>query len=474
MLDLTITGSLVATPQGAGFYDVGIKRDKIVAVQPAGTLDGDTGRVVHAAGRIAVPGGIDPHIHADFPLLDAQGSAYGRSADAEQVSRAALFGGTTTWVDFVYVSPGGHVQQAIDEREARWHGRSHSDYCFHIALHGKVPPAVLQQLPEVIQGGYPSIKIYTTDVMPSRRGRKMDFGSLWEVLQVTAKNGGIAAIHAEDDDLVMHMYERLTREGRTSFRHMPEVHSTMSEDLSFRRVIRLAEHVEGAALYIMHVSSAAGVEAIAEARSSGFPIYGETLHQYTLFDSDAYERPNGQIYHTYPSLKTRADGRALWAAMGSGVIQTVATDGICTSLDVKIHGERIDDTVGGSAGVEARMGIIYTEAVVQRGLPLTTFVDITSANAARLLGLYPRKGAIAPGSDADIVLIDPTVRRTLSMADLHESDYSPWQGWEIAGWPVVTILRGKVVVEDGKITSTPGYGESVHRRVSDAVLSGVL
>ena len=155
--------------------------------------------------------------------------------------------------------------------------------------------------------------MFTTDITPRRKGRMVDFGDIWEVLKVLAKAGGIAAIHAEDNDIVMHMYEKLIREDRTGFENMAEVHNTLSEDLSFNRVIRLAANIEGAALYMMHTSAATGVAAIAAARAKGVPIYGETLHQYLMYTAEDYKRPNGQIYHTYPSLKFREDQEALWA-----------------------------------------------------------------------------------------------------------------------------------------------------------------
>ncbi|MCA1644287.1 MAG: amidohydrolase family protein [Chloroflexi bacterium] len=262
-------------------------------------------------------------------------------------------------------------------------------------------------------------------------------------------------MHAEDDDLVMHMYERLAREGRTSFHHMAEVHSTLSEDLAFRRVLRLAEHVDGAAVYMVHVSAAEGVQAIAECRAKGLPVYGETLHHYASYTSADYKRPYGQIYHTYPSLKGERDCMALWAGMANGSIGSIATDGICTPLQVKLQGDRIDDVTGGNAGVEPRLGIMYSECVGRRGFSLERFVDLTSANAARVFGLYPRKGAIAVGSDADITIIDCAVDRILTRDDLHETDYSPWAGWHITGWPVTTILRGKIAV-DGEVRGRAG------------------
>jgi dihydropyrimidinase len=472
MLDIVIRGGTVVTPQGAGVMDVAIQGEQIVALGAPGVLTDDAQRTIDATGKIVIPGGIDPHIHAKWHLPAIEGGEPGLSAGPEHVSQAALHGGTTTLLDFAAWQDGETLQQTIEKRDLDWHGQCHTDYSFHVMLSGDVPPDVLDQIPETIQSGFPSIKMFTTDITPSRKGRMVRFGTIWEAFQRIARHNGVAAIHAEDNDLVMHMYDKLTREGRTGFENMAEVHSTLSEDMAFARVLRLARHVDGAALYMVHVSAGAGVEAISEARGRGLPIYGETLHHYASFTSDAYKRPNGQIYHTYPSLKGDDDCRALWDGMADGTIVSIATDGICTPLQVKVQGKRIDDTTGGNAGVEPRVGIMYTETVVKRGMSLEKFVGLTSANAARVFGLYPRKGAIAPGSDADIVLIDPSIDRVLAKEDLHETDYSPWEGWHVHGWPVMTLLRGRVVVEDGQLLVGPDYGKIVPRKVADAILSG--
>jgi dihydropyrimidinase len=473
MLDLVISGGQVVTPRGVGRWDVAVQGEKIVALAAPGTLKGiDIGRVIDATGKIIMPGGIDPHIHSKWPIPNPKGGPPGFSGPPPQSSRAALFGGTTTIIDFAVWTQSETLQESIEKRAKDWTGQCYCDYAFHVMLQGRIPEEILRQLPEAIQAGFPSIKIFTTDITPSRRGRKIGYGDIWEILQILAEHGGIAAIHAEDDDLVMHMYDKLIREGRVSFEQMAEVHNTLSEDLSFRRIIRLAEKIEGAALYMMHVSASTGVVAIEESRAKGYPIYGETLHQYALFSAEDYRRPNGQIYHTYPSLKGAEDHQALWRGMDTGTIGAVATDGICTTLAVKIQGRRIDDTTGGNSGIEPRIGIMYTEMVAKRAYPLEKFVDRTSANAARIMGLYPRKGAIAPGSDADIVILAPNIRRTIRKEDLHETDYSPWEGWEVAGWPSLTLLRGKVVVEDGRFYGSLDDGKRIDRKVSDAILSG--
>jgi dihydropyrimidinase len=388
---------------------------------------------------------------------------------ASRISQAALFGGTTTTIDFAPVEAGMSVQQAIEHRQQQWAGACYGDYAFHTMLLGKIAPEILGQLAEAVQAGHPSVKMFTTDITPSRKGRLVDFGDIWEVLKVLAKEGGIAAIHAEDNDIVMHMYEKLFREDRTGFENMAEVHNTLSEDLSFNRVIRLAANIPGAALYMMHTSAATGVHAIAAARAKGVPIYGETLHQYLLYSAEDYKRPNGQIYHTYPSLKYQEDHDALWAATNHGAIQAIATDEICCPLRIKLQGRRIDDTTGGNAGVEPRLSLIYTETVEKRGYGLNDFVGLVSSNAAKIMGLYPRKGALAVGSDADIVLLDARKRHVVRAAEMHEADYSPWEGRDLAAWPSLTMLRGKIVVENGALKGALTDGKFLSRKVPDDI-----
>jgi dihydropyrimidinase len=252
---------------------------------------------------------------------------------------------------------------------------------------------------------------------------------------------------------------------------MAEVHNTLSEDLSFNRVIRLAENVEGAALYMVHVSAATGVAAIAASRGRGFPIYGETLHQYLLYTAEDYKRPGGQMFHTYPSLKHAEDHKALWAATQHGAIQAIATDEVCCPIKIKLQGKRIDDTTGGNSGVEPRLSLMYTHMVQNRGYSLADFVGLVSTNAAKIMGLYPRKGALGVGSDADIVLLDPRAGRVLRAEELHETDYTPWEGHQVAAWPSVTILRGKVVVENGQLLGSPADGEFLPRKVADEIRS---
>ncbi len=470
MFDVIICGGTVVASQGAGHYDVAISGETIAAVTAPGAIaDDQANRVIDASGKIVMPGGIDPHVHCKWHLPLPDGTA-GFTQGPDVVSRAALFGGTTTMIDFAARMEEKPLRQVIEERDQDWMGQCYCDYAYHVMLLGDVEPDVLEELEDVLQDGYPTVKIFTTNITPSRAGRMVHFGDIWEVFKILKRCGGLGVIHAEDNDLVMHMYEKLIRENRVSFHNMAEVHTALSEDLSFRRVMRLAE-AEQTALYMMHVSAGTGVKAIREARAKGQPIYGETLHQYMLYTSEDYKRPNGQIYHTYPSLKTPADQAELWAGTLDGSINAVATDEICCTLRTKTVGNRIDDTTGGNAGVEPRVGVMYNEMVTQRGYSLERFVDLVSTNAARIMGMYPRKGAIAAGSDADIAILDPTINKTVKVEDLHETDYTPWEGHPISAWPVITMLRGKVMVENGEFHGELSDGQYLKRAISDDIRS---
>jgi dihydropyrimidinase len=470
MLDLVIRGGRVVTPEGVGPWDVGVQGETIAAIAAAGTLPTDGARVIDAGGQLVIPGGIDPHVHTAWPIPDL-GGGHTSSAGPGQVSRAAIMGGTTTLGDFAVWEPGLTLADAIAKKEEVWR-EGFTDRALHVMLQGAVPEDVIAQMPEAISAGYPSFKIFTTDVRPVGKGRMVRMGHLWAVMQQAARHGALLAVHAEDDDLVMYMYERAGREGRTDIGNMPAVHSVMSEDIAFRRVMRLARYVEGAALYMVHVSAAPGVEAIAEARADGRPVYGETLHHYASFTAEAYLKPDGVIYHTYPSLKYEEDRRRIWSGLLDGSLATVATDELCTPRAIKVRSRHVADATGGHVGVETRVPIIYTEGVGKRRMSLERFVEVTSTNAARLLGLYPRKGAIAVGSDADLVLFDTSVRRVLRSADLHGSDYSAWDGWEVHGWPSLVMLRGRVVVEGGQLKGQPGDGRPVPRKLGARIQNG--
>ncbi len=471
MLDLVIRNGRVVTPQGVGTWDIGIKGEHILALAEPGALPTDSARVLDASGKIVVPGGIDPHTHLAHPIM-SHPEEPGLTLGPEDDTRGMAFGGTTTHIDFCYVRPGTEIPEAIEQRCKRWQGNSYVDYAFHVTLCGALPLRIFEQIPEAIQQGFPSLKVFTTNVLPphpKRAGNRLDYGRIQLAMEKAVAHGGLLVVHGEEDDIVQFMYEKLRAEGRMDGANLHLVHNKLSEALAFRHTIALAR-ATGAAVYFVHTSAREGVEAIGEARAAGLPVYGETLHNYACFNAEHYKTPRGFCAHTYPSLKFPEDQAALWAALVGDGLSTLATDEYPTSLDVKLRGRTVEDVTGGNLGAEARMGIAFSEGVVRRGMTLERFAKITATNAARIFGLYPRKGAIAPGSDADLVFIDPAIRKTLGREDFHVSDYSPWEGWAVSGWPVTTILRGRVIADRGALLGSPSDGRLLSRRIDPAII----
>ena len=471
MFDLVVSGGTHVLAGGVASVDLGVSGGIIAAIGAPGSLAAiGAKRVVDATGQLVIPGGIDPHIHCSMTMV-MPGVPEVITAGPAQVSKAALFGGTTTLIDFAQVPGDATIARSTERRRQEWASDCYCDYGLHLMLLDRIGLPKLGEIKEAIEAGYASVKMFTTDITPQRMVQMVPFGDIWEVIKAVAGAGGLTCIHAEDNDLVMHMYEKLLREDRMGFENLAAAHTTLSEDLAFNRVIRLAESVEGAAMYMVHTSAATGVAAMEAARGRGFPVYGETLHQYLLYNSSDYKRPGGQIYHTYPSLKFPEDQAALWRGMRQGPILCVATDEVCCPLEVKLQGSRIDDTTGGNAGVEPRVSLMYTQMVRERGFSVTEFVNLVSTNAARIMGLYPRKGVLAVGSDADIVLLDSGRAGPIRKENLHETDYTPWEGWDVAMWPSMTILRGKVVVENGAFHGDRSDGQFIPRRIDDEIRS---
>jgi dihydropyrimidinase len=469
MLDLIVRGGDVVTPQGVGQWDVAVAGERIAALALPGTLEAH--RVLDARGKIVVPGGVEPHTHLAH-LISMHPDENLMTLGPEDDTRGMVFGGTTTHVDFCYVRPGNDLASTIEQRAARWKGNSYTDYAFHVTLQGALPLNVFDQMPEAIQGGFPTFKVFTVDVLPphpKRHGYRLDFGRIQLAMERVAAHDGLMVVHAEDHDVVQFMYEKLREQKLQEGWRLAEVHNKLSEQLAFRRTIQVAE-ATGAGVYFVHTSAREGVEAVQEARAKGLPIYAETLHHYACFTAEDYKSPRGFCYHTYPSLKFPEDQTALWNGLVHDGVSTTATDEYPTSLELKLRGQDLENVTGGNLGAEARLGIVFSEGVMKRGMSLTRFADVTSTNAARILGLYPRKGVIAPGSDADLVLIDPSIAKTLARSDFHVSDYSPWEGWAIRGWPVTTILRGKVVVEGGRLLGSTSDGRLLHRKIDPAML----
>jgi dihydropyrimidinase len=471
VIDLIVRNGTVVTPEGASVRDVAVEGERIAAVAAPGALPVNGARVIDATGKIVVPGGIDPHTHLAHGIMSRPDEP-GLTIGPEEDTRGMAFGGTTTHIDFCFVHPGVDIMPTVEQRAKRWQGNSHVDYAFHVTLAGALPIRTFDQIGEAIQAGFPSFKVFTTNILPvhpKRTQNKIDFGRIHFAMEKIAAAGGILVVHGEDDDVVQFNYERFRAEGKLDGANMHLVHTKLSELLAFRRTISLAR-AANCGVYFVHTSAKEGVDAIGEARADGLPIYGETLHQYACFNAEYYKTPRGFCSHTYPSLKFPEDQQALWRGLVVDGLSTLATDEYPTPLAIKLRGKTIEDVTGGNCGAEARMGIAWTEGVVKRGMSLTRFAEITSTNAARIFGLYPKKGVIAPGSDADLALIDPAVDKTLAREDFHVSDYSPWEGWRVSGWPVTTILRGKVIADAGRLLGVTGDGRLAPRKIDGTLL----
>ena len=465
MVDIIIRGGQVVTPGGVGNWDVAIDGEKIVAVAEPGAFVGEADKRIDAGGKIVVPGGIEPHAHIGGPRQPER-------SGAEPVSLAAIYGGTTTVLDFATQVPGHDLHHALGEAAERWQGNAYTDYSYHPIFTRGADDQSIGQIGELVQDGYASFKIFTTSIRPpspQMQDNKTDFGRLSAIMDEVAEHGGVLMIHSEDDDMVSYNYDHAQQRGQWDWWNMHHIHSNLSEDVSFRRAIRLAEQ-KSCPIYLVHVSAGEGVEAVGEARANGLPVYGETLHNYACFNAGNYREENGMKYHTYPSLKSPADADALWQGLIDGRLSTVATDLVSTTWEEKIRFKTVADVTGGHNGIETRVGVAYSEGVVRRGMSLQRFVDITSTNAAKIFGLYPRKGAIAAGSDADITIIDPGIKGPLSLDDLHLEDYSIWEGWQVEGWPVTTILRGNIMVEDRKLSGNASAGQLVRRKIDPEAL----
>lgn len=477
MLDLIIRGGLVVTPTHTQFLDVGILDGRIAYVAEPSVIEVEARRIIDATGKILLPGGVEAHAHIAEPMY--RGWTQGEEVwlqSPEAATRAAIFGGTTTVVSFAFMDV--HTTKiefdanvAVQDRIRVFRDHAYADFAFHPVLTGRPSPATIASIADAIADGTASFKVFTTDVTTGQRGIKIDNGSILEVMHTVAVRGGIVMAHAEDDELVKHMEAKLARLGLDQWYNLHLVHTNLSERIAFHNIISLAREAQ-VPLYLAHVTGAEGVKAIETARADGQPVYGEVLHNYLCFTAEDYRKPDGGKYQTYPALKTEADRQSLWEGLTKRTLSVVATDEYTTSYKIKTQGKTIATACGGHAGIETRGLIAFTEGYKKGRFSLERFVDVFSANPAKILGMYPQKGAILAGSDADLVLWDPEIKKSIQMADLHhDSDYSIWEGWDVQGWPVMTILHGKVMVEAGELRGHPTDGRFLKRKIQSSVLS---
>jgi dihydropyrimidinase len=480
---LLIRNGTLVTASETFEADVAIAGGKIVAV--GRNLEGPPSQSIDARGLLVIPGGIDPHVHLQYP----QGPQRIVSSDDWLTGTlAAAWGGTTTLIDFVEAGPGETWMQAFEKRQAEADRQAVIDYGFHMSFN-RADPRSLAEVRDVIQAGMPSFKIY----MAYDNIRLTDSEMLL-ALRALKEQGGLPIVHAENHDVIKYLVAHHLAAGHVEPRWHPYTRPAAGEAEATRRALALAEIVD-VAMHIVHVSAARGLEAIREHRARGRPVTGEVCTQHMLLTDELYASPGFKParYVMAPPLRAASDNAAMWAGLADGSLDFVVTDHCPFTLAQK-GGQRrtpefrrlpagrvatppeaawsegepaFNQVPGGAPGVETRIPLVYHFGVNQGRLSPNQFVNLTSTAAAKLFGLYPRKGSILPGADADVVLFDPGYEVTISAAELHQNcDYTPYEGMRVAGWPRTVISRGEIIVRDGHFVGSEGRGQYLKRALA--------
>ena len=454
-LDLIVRRARIATAGDTFDADIGIKDGKIVML--GSQLEG-AAREIDATGRTVTPGGVDAHCHLDQPM-----PAPARMADDfESGTRSAACGGTTTVIPFAAQEKGQSLKDAVADYHHRAGTKAAIDYAFHLIVSDPTEAVLAQELPDLINQGYTSFKIYMT-----YDDLKLDDRQVLDVLSVAREHGAMTMVHAENADCIAWLTERLVGAGNIAPRYHAASRPMLVEREATHRAIALAELVDTPIL-IVHVSGREAVEQIRWARGRGMNILAETCPQYLFLTADdlglddSYE---GARCVCSPPPRDAANQQVIWDGLGDGLFSVFSSDHAPFKYDdpsgKKPGGQEVsfDYIPNGIPGLETRMALLYSEGVLGGRITVNRFVELTSANAAKLYGLYPRKGTIAIGADADLVIWQ---ERDLQIdnANLHHNvDYTPYQGQRLKAWPAMTLCRGEVVWDGQQFTGRSGYGQ---------------
>ncbi len=454
-MPLLIKNGTVVTASDRWVGDVRC-RDGAIAEVGAG-LAGEPGEeVVDASDLLVFPGGVDPHVHMELPVA---GTVSSDDFD-ETGTAAALAGGTTTIIDFVHPERGEGFLEALAARR-REAAKAVADYGLHMAVTWW-GDATAAEMAACVERGVPSFKIY----LAYKATVGLDDDDVVRVLAAAAELPALVLVHAEHGEMVEHLRDRMAAEGHTSPRWHAASRPPELEGEATNRAAVLAG-TAGASLYVVHVTCRQSVAALAAARARGWPVSGETCPQYLLLDDSVYERPGfeGAAFVCAPPLRPADHAPALWEALEHGDLEIVATDHCPFTMEQKRLGaDDFRKIPGGAAGVEHRLALLYTHGVGEGRFDEHRFVDLVSTRPAKRFGLYPRKGEIAPGSDADLVLWDPEATATISAATHHHRcDRTPFEGFSVQGQPAVVIAGGRVVFRDGKLDVERGAGRFLER-----------
>ncbi|HKF78184.1 MAG TPA: dihydropyrimidinase [Candidatus Dormibacteraeota bacterium] len=445
-----IRGGTVVTAGDTVAADVLVDGETVAAI--GRSLDVTADRIVDASSRYVMPGGIDAHTHLDMPF----GGTFSAD-DFESGTAAAAWGGTTTVVDFAIQDFGESLQAGYERWLAKAAGRAHVDYGFHMIIR-EVTDQTLTDMDALVRQGVTSFKLF----MAYPGVFMLDDASIFRAMQRTSDNGGLIMMHAENGGAIDVLVQRYLREGRTDPVNHALTRPASMEGEATHRAIALAR-LAGVAVYIVHLSSRDALTAVVEARDRGAPAYAETCPQYLFLSQDDLARPDfeGAKYVCSPPLRPRDHQDDLWKGLVQNDLQIVSTDHCPFDYkDQKVLGRADFSKIpNGLPGIEDRYTVLFDGGVNAGRITLNRFVELVATAPARMFGLYPRKGTIAPGSDADIVIFNPAVERVLSASTHHmRVDYNCFEGMRVRGLPEVVMQRGEVLVEDGRFLGRPGQG----------------
>jgi len=454
--DTIIANGTVVTATDTCQADVGIEGGIIRAV--AQSLPKEKAKkFIDAKGKLVIPGGIDVHTHLDMPFGGTTSAD-----DFETGSRAALFGGTTTLIDFAIQYKGQSLREAWDAWMKKAESRAIGDYGFHCII-TDLPDARLDEMNALVREGVTSFKLF----MAYPGVFMLDDATIFKAMRTTAKNGAMVCMHAENGGVIDVIVKQALAEGKTAPKYHALTRPTTAEAEACSRAIALAE-MAGAPLYIVHLSCNDALEKVREARDRGLPVYAETCPQYLYLSLENMDEPGfeGAKYVFTPPLREKWNQEKLWQGLKHDQLQVVSTDHcpFCFKEQKELGRDDFTKIPNGGPGIEHRMSLVYSGGVAAGRFSVNRFVETVSTTPAKIFGLYPRKGTIAVGSDADIVVFDPNRKHTISVKTHHmRVDYSMFEGITVTGMPDVVLSRGRVLVEGENFFGKPGTGNFLKR-----------
>ena len=453
-MSILIKHGTVVTASDLFSGDVYIEDERVTTIGTSLSMSAD--RVIDATGKLVLPGGIDVHTHLDMPLGDITSAD-----DFESGTIAAAFGGTTSIVDFATQFRGQTLRHALDTWMAKADGKAAIDYGFHMIV-SDLKDKVELEMDALVAEGVTSFKLFMAypDVL------MVDDATIFRALLRAGRNGGTICIHAENGGGIDVLVNQALAEGRTAPKYHALTRPARAEAEATHRAIALAE-IAGVPVYIVHLSAAESLDMVAEARDRGLPAFAETCPQYLFLSEDDYEHPgfDGAKYVMSPPLRQKETQHRLWRGLANNDLQAIATDHCPFCIKEKARGRDDFSLIpNGAPGIETRMSLVYDGGVRTGRISLNRFVELTSTSPAKIFGLFPRKGTIAPGSDADIVIFDPNKTTTLSARTHHmKVDYNPYEGRQVTGVADTVLSRGRVVIENGTFTGRAGAGRFLKR-----------